>query len=125
MPGASGKEKKPKFDFGKLMGGIGLAGMATAALSAIKSGILGSLGMVAKGGLFLLKAPFKLAAAGLSKLASAASGLIKSGLSAVWNVAAPVVKGIGTTLSNLASTASGLVKSGVTLRPLDKLKKFV
>lgn len=114
MPGASGKEKKPKFDFGKLMGGIGLAGMATAALGAIKSGILGSLGMVAKGGLFILKAPFKLAAAGLSKLASAASGLIKSGLSAVWKTAAPVLKSVGGTLSSLAKSASGLVKSGVS-----------
>lgn len=114
MPGASGKEKKPKFDFGMALGGIGLAGIAAAALGGIKKGILGSLGLVAKGALFVLKAPFKLAAAGLGKLASVASGLIKSGLSAVWNVAAPVVKGIGTTLSNLASTASGLVKSGVS-----------
>lgn len=113
MPGASGKEKKPKFNFGAMMGGIGLAGMATAALGAIKSGILGALGLVAKGGLFLLKAPFKLAAAGLGKLASAASGLIRSGVSAVWKVAAPVLKPVGTFLSNLASTAGGLVKSSL------------
>jgi len=113
MPGASGKEKKPKFDFGKIMGGIGLASMATAALGAIKSGILGSLGMIAKGGMFLLKAPFKLAAAGLSKLASAASGLIRSGLSAVWKVASPVLKPVGTFLSNMATSAGNLVKSSL------------
>lgn len=115
MPGASGKEKKPgKFNFGSLLGGLGLASMATAALGGIKGALLGALGLVAKGGKFVLSKALGLASAGLSKIASGASSLIRSGISAVWKVAAPVLKPIGSFLSNLASTAGGLVKSSLS-----------
>lgn len=63
---------------------FGFGTIALAALGAIKFAVLGSLGMVTKGVGFALKKPFKLAKAGLKRIASNASNKIGNSLRSVW-----------------------------------------
>ena len=126
MPGAKLDKEKSKFNFGKLLGlrPIGLAGMAVAALGAVKTGIMKSLGLVAKGAGYILKggvAALGLAATGIKKLAQGASNRISSALSSVWGT---LKKGGGKLLNfgrnavggikDLATKASGRISSALS-----------
>ena len=63
---------------------FGFGTIARAALGAVRLAVLGSLGMVKKGVGFALKKPFKLAKAGLKRIASNASNKIGNSLRSVW-----------------------------------------